>query len=59
MKTLFFFICRGEYFIAGISGDDAPVVEAREWHQKDFNYDNCGIAMITLFAVQTTEGWVE
>ena len=53
------FFCRGEYFVAGLNGDDAPVVEAREWHQKDFNYDNCGIAMITLFAVQTTEGLVE
>ena len=31
----------------------------REWLLKAFNYDNCAAAMITLFAVQTSEGWVE
>ena len=35
-----------------------PVVEQRLWMQKPFNYDNVGYGMITLFAVQTTEGWV-
>ena len=50
---------RGEFFVAGVNGEDRPIVEKREWDVKAFNYDNCGIAMITLFAVQTSEGWVE
>ena len=28
------------------------------WARKDFHYDNCFYAMLTLFAVQTSEGWV-
>ena len=27
-------------------------------YRKDFHYDNCFSAMLTLFAVQTSEGWV-
>ena len=54
-----FFFYRGEFFVAGINGEDRPQVDMRQWDVKAFNYDNCGIAMITLFAVQTSEGWVE
>ena len=53
------FLSRGEFFVAGVNGEERPRVEKREWDVKAFNYDNCGIAMITLFAVQTSEGWVE
>ena len=49
---------RGEFFVAGEMSQSTPVVERREWMQKPFNYDNVGYGMITLFAVQTTEGWV-
>ncbi len=35
-----------------------PEVEERTWEVKPFNYDNCAAAMMTLFAVQTSEGWV-
>jgi voltage-dependent calcium channel N type alpha-1B len=35
-----------------------PEVSPREWDVKPFNYDNCAAAMMTLFAVQTSEGWV-
>ena len=35
-----------------------PIVEPREWDVKSFNYDNTLMAMMTLFAVQTSEGWV-
>ena len=28
------------------------------WERRDFHYDNCFVAMLTLFAVQTSEGWV-
>ena len=30
---------------------------AREWRKQQFHYDNVAAAMLTLFAVQTTEGW--
>ena len=56
---LFSTFFRGEFFVFGTEGAHAPVVEPREWEVKEFNYDNCGAAMITLFAVQTSEGWVE
>ena len=32
-------------------------VVAREWRKQQFHYDNVAAAMLTLFAVQTTEGW--
>lgn len=34
-----------------------PYPEQREWKQQDFYYDNVAVAMLTLFAVQTGEGW--
>ncbi len=50
---------RGEFFEFGEHGPSLPAVEVREWVVKEFNYDNTLRAMITLFAVQTSEGWVE
>ncbi len=59
--SLFFLLslCRGEFFEFGEHGPSLPAVEVREWVVKEFNYDNTLRAMITLFAVQTSEGWVE
>ena len=34
-----------------------PVVRARHWEKWEFSYDNVPSAMLTLFAVQTGEGW--
>ena len=34
-----------------------PVVKARRWERWDFHYDDVASAMLTLFAVQTGEGW--
>ena len=34
-----------------------PVVKARRWEKWEFSYDNVPSAMLTLFAVQTGEGW--
>ncbi len=48
---------RGEFFEFG-SDDQPPLVLAREWERRPFHYDNCFMAMLTLFAVQTSEGWV-
>ena len=53
------FSCRGEFFVFGLQGSITPIVEKRTWDIRAFNYDNCAAAMITLFAVQTSEGWVE
>lgn len=34
-----------------------PTVKERVWDTRDFSYDNVASAMLTLFAVQTGEGW--
>jgi hypothetical protein len=34
------------------------VAQPRIWARKDFHYDNAFSAMLTLFAVQTSEGWI-
>jgi voltage-dependent calcium channel N type alpha-1B len=56
--SFFLSLCRGEFFVAGENSPHIPVVEPRVWEVKPFNYDNCAAAMMTLFAVQTSEGWV-
>ena len=47
---------RGEYFVFQSSGQP-PMVIPRLWQKQKFDYDNVASAMLTLFAVQTTEGW--
>lgn len=48
--------CQGEYLL--FPGKDLPpTIDKRLWKARDFNYDNVGSAMLTLFAVQTGEGW--
>ncbi|CAL8143658.1 unnamed protein product [Orchesella dallaii] len=47
--------CKGEFFVIEASGP--PTLQAREWKVQDFNYDDVIVAMLTLFAVQTGEGW--
>jgi hypothetical protein len=34
-----------------------PRQEKRKWDTQSFYYDNVATAMLTLFAVQTGEGW--
>ena len=34
-----------------------PEKELRRWERRSFHYDNVFVAMLTLFAVQTGEGW--
>ncbi|XP_051167257.1 voltage-dependent calcium channel type A subunit alpha-1 isoform X5 [Leptopilina boulardi] len=48
--------CQGQFFIFE---DDRMIPEAkdREWLTQSFHYDNVMAAMLTLFAVQTGEGW--
>lgn len=38
-------------------GEILPKKEDRQWKIQHFNYNNVAAAMLTLFAVQTTEGW--
>ena len=54
--TIFFYIIfRGEFLV--FQSNHAPSVLPREWKKRKFHYDNALEAMLTLFAVQTTEGW--
>jgi len=48
--------CQGEFLIFGTK-DSPPTIDKRVWKLRDFNYDNVMSAMLTLFAVQTGEGW--
>lgn len=34
-----------------------PELKERKWDSQSFHYDNVMVAMLTLFAVQTGEGW--
>ena len=47
---------RGEYVDYS---QEPPVVTAREWTLAELNYDNVGIALLTLFTVQTRDNWPE
>ncbi|XP_046670137.1 voltage-dependent calcium channel type A subunit alpha-1 isoform X3 [Homalodisca vitripennis] len=48
--------CQGMYFVFE-EGKTLPKAEHREWKPRCFHYDNVAAAMLTLFAVQTGEGW--
>ncbi|XP_040581847.1 voltage-dependent calcium channel type A subunit alpha-1 isoform X6 [Lepeophtheirus salmonis] len=49
--------CQGEYFLFSTVNDFPPQVLPRVWKRQRFHYDNVATAILTLFAVQTTEGW--
>ncbi|XP_030749078.1 voltage-dependent calcium channel type A subunit alpha-1 isoform X3 [Sitophilus oryzae] len=48
--------CQGQYFVYD-DDSDVPRVEYRMWLRQRFHYDDVAMAMLTLFAVQTGEGW--
>ncbi|XP_049820303.1 voltage-dependent calcium channel type A subunit alpha-1 isoform X2 [Aethina tumida] len=48
--------CQGQYFVYE-EDSDVPRVEPRVWSVQKFHYDDVAMAMLTLFAVQTGEGW--
>ncbi|NP_001159376.1 voltage-dependent calcium channel type A subunit alpha-1 [Apis mellifera] len=48
--------CQGQYFVFE-DGALLPEPKKREWQSQFFHYDNVMAAMLTLFAVQTGEGW--
>ena len=49
--------CQGEYISYAYSDTSRPVVVERSWERYPFHYDNVGGGMLTLFIVQTFEGW--
>jgi len=49
-------ISRGSYFDFG-TGKHKPECRARTWEPYDFTYDSVPQAILTLFTVQTGEGW--
>ncbi len=49
-------LCRGKFFDFG-TGKHRPEVRTRKWDPYDFTYDSVPQAMLTLFTVQTGEGW--
>nr|XP_015839353.1 PREDICTED: uncharacterized protein LOC661666 isoform X2 [Tribolium castaneum] len=48
--------CQGQYFVYD-EDSDVPRAEQRQWTIQSFHYDDVMMAMLTLFAVQTGEGW--
>ncbi|CAN7994074.1 unnamed protein product, partial [Ixodes hexagonus] len=48
--------CKGEFYVFA-DADKPPRVEKRLWKHQPFHYDNVMAAMLTLFTVQTGEGW--
>ncbi|KAG5324513.1 CAC1A protein, partial [Acromyrmex heyeri] len=48
--------CNGYYFDFE-EGEILPKFKPRKWQSQCFHYDNVLMAMLTLFAVQTGEGW--
>ncbi|XP_076549402.1 calcium voltage-gated channel subunit cacophony isoform X17 [Osmia lignaria lignaria] len=48
--------CQGQYFVFE-EGAMLPEPKKRQWESQCFHYDNVMAAMLTLFAVQTGEGW--
>lgn len=49
--------CKGQFITYAYSDVRKPVVVEREWVRYPFHYDNVGSGMLTLFIVQTFEGW--
>lgn len=47
---------RGSFFVYD-TDDSLPREEKRRWMTQSFHYNNVATAMLTLFAVQTGEGW--
>lgn len=53
------YFCRGEYIHYEDGDPTKPVSKKRVWSNNDFNFDNVGDAMVSLFVVSTFEGWPE
>ncbi|XP_036357316.1 muscle calcium channel subunit alpha-1-like isoform X3 [Octopus sinensis] len=49
--------CQGNYIVYKNGDVNYPELREREWTNNDFNFDDVGKAMLTLFTVSTFEGW--
>ncbi|KAJ9443790.1 Muscle calcium channel subunit alpha-1 [Diplonema papillatum] len=50
--------CNGTYLVEELSTAGMMYVEVpREWHKLNYNFDNLGISMLTLFEVAVGDGW--
>ena len=49
--------CRGTYVIFKGYQYSEPSIEVRTWQVRDWNFDDIGNAMVTLFTSSTGEGW--
>ncbi len=47
--------CQGQFY--SYDKDQTPTIEDRKWLRWEFHYDNVIFALLTLFTVQTGEGW--
>jgi hypothetical protein len=52
----FYTLFSGSYFVFK-EGETLPEFKERQWDLQPFHYNNVMVAMLTLFAVQTGEGW--
>ena len=49
--------CKGNYVIFTDYDYSQPVIQERKWQNNDWNFDDIGKAMVTLFTSSTGEGW--
>jgi hypothetical protein len=48
--------CQGQYYSFN-NRDNLPTIENRKWLRWEFHFDNVVFAILSLFTVQTGEGW--
>jgi len=48
---------RGEYLDYVVAKYHNPETKDRVWKNEDFNFDNVGNSMLSLFTAATFEGW--
>ena len=49
--------CKGQYLTFTDYDYSKPVIQQRQWQNSDWNFDDIGHAMVTLFTSSTGEGW--
>ncbi|XP_051967472.1 voltage-dependent L-type calcium channel subunit alpha-1D-like [Xyrauchen texanus] len=49
--------CKGTYIMYKEGDVNQPIIQKRQWHNSDYNFDNVLMAMMALFTVSTFEGW--
>jgi hypothetical protein len=57
LTSLFVTCSRGQYIEYDFGNIRLPRIHDRHWKNMDFNFDDVGEGMLSLFAVSTFEGW--